>query len=238
MTPDARAYMTGRATGGPLPAAVGDKFTADGAARPWPGNTFVCHIPQGPAHLALTEAQDRLKTGPLAQAFTFLPPASFHMTVFEGANGARRHDDSWPAALPPETELAEVTARFESSTRALRLPVSFAIRPTSLLAGFSVQVTGATEADDAALRGARSALSLATTILRRDFNSYGFHITLAYLLRWLTEDEADTVIALSDEVFADLAAAMPGVTIGPVEFCTFDDMHAFPLVARLTHAPD
>jgi hypothetical protein len=238
MTPDARAYLTGRATGGAHPAAVGDKFTASGAARPWPGNTFVCHIPQGRAHQALTTAQNRLKAGPLADAFTFLPPSSFHMTVFEGANGVRRHDDSWPAALPPETDLAEVTARFESTTKALRLPVRFDIRPTSLFGGFSVQVTGATEADEAALRGARSALSLATTILRKDFASYGFHITLAYLMRWLTEAEADRVIALSDSVFADLAAAMPTVTIGPVEFCTFDDMHAFPLIAKLTHAPD
>lgn len=234
--PDVRDYLTGRLTGGPRPAAVGDKFASDGRVLPWAGNTFICHIPQGPAHAALVAAQDRLRAGPLAGAFAFLPPASFHMTVFEGANDTRRGDDSWPAAIPPDLPMAEVTARLLAAAGTLTLPEAVTIRPTAIFGGFSVHVAGATAADEDSLRAMRAALSLATTIRRRDFATYGFHITLAYLLRWLTADEADAIADLSAQVLADLAAAAPTITLGPVEFCTFADMHAFHPIRRLTHA--
>ena len=237
MTRDAHAYLTGALTGGPCPAAVGQKFAAAGQVLHWPGNTFICHIPPGPAHDALTAAQARLRDGPLAGAFAFLPPASFHMTVFEGANEAHRGDDSWPTAIARDTPLPEVTARFLTVAPALRLPQAATIRPLGIFGGFSVSVAGAWAADEAALRTAREALSLVTTIRRKDFASYGFHITLAYLLRWLTDAEAESVIALSASVHADLLAAVPVIGLGPVEFCTFADMHAFAQVALLGGPP-
>ncbi len=40
-------------------------------------------------------------------------------------------------------------------------------------------------------------------------------------------DEAVAVQDLSAAVFAQLAEAVPVVALGPVEFCTFADMHAF-----------
>jgi hypothetical protein len=232
------AYLTGRLTGGAAPACVGEKFRADGQVRPWPGNTFVCHIPPGPAHEALTAAQAALRAGAHAGAFAFLPPASFHMTVFEGANAARRRDDSWPAGLSPDMALPEVTGRFLAALRPLTLPPPVSIRPAGLFGGFSVQVTGQGAADSEALRQMRAALSAATTIRRHDFAGYAFHITLAYLLRWLPEAAAQAVADLSDRVFDDLAAAVPGIALGPVEFCHFNDMHAFHLITRLTHAAD
>lgn len=233
MTRDAMSYLTGRLTGGDRPAAVGEKFAPDGRILPWGGNTFICHIPSGIAHDVLTAVQARLQEGPLAAAFAFLPPSSFHMTVFEGANDRRRGDDSWPAGVDPDAPMAAVTDRFLAAVRPLSLPRSVAIRPTALFGGFSVSVAGASAADEAQLRAAREALSLATGIRRQDFANYGFHITLGYLLRWLTEAEAAEVIALSDRLHADLAAALPRIELGPVEFCTFADMGAFPQVAVL-----
>lgn len=236
MTEGAHDYLTGRLTGGTRPAAVGDKFEPTGAVRHWPGNTFICHIPAGPAHQALTAAQARLRAGPLAEAFAFLPPSSLHMTVFEGANNVRRHDDSWPGALSPEMDLSDVTAHFRMATGPLLLPPTATTRPASIFGGFSVMVNGATEIDERKLRDMRSALSVATTIRRADFADYRFHVTMAYPLRWLRDDEAHAVVSLSDAVFADLATAMPTVPLDEVEFCTFEDMHAFYPVTRLRHA--
>ena len=242
MTPDlatqraaSHASLTGAGHATPLPEAVGQKFTAQGGVLPFPGNTFICHIPpDSAAHAALREASLALQAGPLAPAFSFLPASSFHMTVFEGATDAHRQDARWPEGVSADEPLAAVTARFAAATAGLALPAAQQIRPMAVLAGRTVAVTGAMPEAEAALRQSRIWLSEATGIRRSNFDHYAFHITLAYPLRWLTAAEAEAVQDLSDTVFQRLAEAAPVIALGPVEFCDFADMHAFRPLHLLT----
>lgn len=231
---DSIAYLTGQGSTLPRPVAVGEKFTPEGVVMRYTGNTFICHIPpESAAHRALTDASLALQAGPLAEAYTFLPPSSFHMTVFEGATDAHRADARWPQDLPADLQIEAVTDRFAERIRQLSLPDRVTIRSTGLFGGFSVAVTGATEADEASLRNNRVLLRAATGINRPDFESYGFHITLAYLLRWLTLAEAEAVMDLSEHLADELQGKAPEIALNRVEFCAFDDMHAFHTLARL-----
>lgn len=228
------AYLTGQSTGGAQPRAVGLKFLPDGQVMGYSGNTFICHIPAGDAHNALEQAARQLRSGPVASAFAFLPPSSYHMTVFEGVSDSDRGNGRWPDWIDPLASVDAVTKAFLPRVQGLDLHTSVSIRPTGLFGGFSVRADGATDADTSRLWQARSALRRATGIRRPDFATYGFHITLAYLLRWLSPDEAETVMGLSDIVEAKLLAAAPQMTLGGVEFCGFANMHAFPLITRLS----
>ncbi|NJS40077.1 MAG: DUF1868 domain-containing protein [Rhodobacteraceae bacterium] len=75
MTPDVAqlramslARMTGAGMTTALPECVGQKFDAMGRVLPFPGNTFLCHIPpDGPAHAALTAASAALQAGPFGR---------------------------------------------------------------------------------------------------------------------------------------------------------------------------
>lgn len=237
MTTDRRAmfdYLTGAATGGEAPAAVGQKFTPAGEVMPYAGNTFICHIPPGPAHDALAETAARLRAVAPAGAYAFLPPSSYHMTVFEGVTDRDRTGGRWPEALDPALPVEAVTDHFLPRLAGLDLPSASRIRPTGIFAGTTVRVAGATETDEIALRTARETLRAATGIRRPDFADYRFHITLAYLLRWLTPAEAATMADLSMTLAEDLAALQPVIGLAGIEFCTFADMHAFPMVARLS----
>lgn len=230
----ARAYLTGALTGGPRPVAVGRKFAPDGGVLPTAGNTMICHIdPGSEAHAALVAAQAMLRTGPCAGAFAFLPPASFHMTVFEGVIDTHRTPGHWPADRPVDAPVDAVTTDFLGRVPGVALPPGFDIRPDAVFGGFSVRVSGATVADAAALRGARDSLAQALGLRRADHHAYGFHITLGYLLRWLTPAEASAVIALSHATHRALAARAPVIRLGAVEFCTFADMHRFDCLRRL-----
>lgn len=222
--------LTGRGTPAAAPASTGQKFTASGEALRCPGNTFLCPIPpETPAHAALTRAQDALRAGPHASAYRFLPPDSFHMTVFEGVIDYRRGGDAWPEGLDSSTPVDAVTETFAARCDGAKLPATagLAVCPRGLFGGYSVQVSGATDADEAALRALRARLRDLTGISRADFDRYAFHITLAYPLRWLTEDEAATIVALSDAILAGLCAAAPTIPLSTTAFCRFDDMLAF-----------
>jgi hypothetical protein len=242
MTPDlptqravSHASLTGAGQATPAPEAVGQKFDAEGGVLPFPGNTFICHIPpDSAAHAALQQASLALQAGPLAEAFTFLPPSSFHMTVFEGVTDAHRQDARWPEGVPSDETLAAVTARFGAATADMALPVEHSIRPMAVLGGRTVAVTGATPEAEASLRDCRARLSAATGIRRSNFDHYGFHITLAYPLRWLTTSEAEAVQDLSDLVFQRVVEAAPTIQLGPVEYCVFADMNAFRPLQLLT----
>lgn len=228
MTNLAFDYLTGALEAGPYPASITRKFTAQGQVLPTPGNTTLCHVdPASPAHGHLTAAQAALMSGPHADAFAFLPPASFHMTIFEGVIDYTRTRARWPEPLPLNASVDAVTALFDQRLRGLELAQSFDVRPVELFAGFSVTMDGIDAAATRLLRDTRDQLRDATGLRRPDHDSYRFHITLGYLLRWLTAAEARDTLALAADVGARLITDMPRLTLGPVEFCSFETMHHF-----------
>ena len=231
-------YLTGRWCGGGVPPGVRapwPKFDVDGSLRRFPGNTVIAHVlPASETFAALFDLQDALRAEPFASRFAYLPPASFHMTVFEGITEPSRGTDRWPEGVPPDAERDLVTATLARRLSGLVLS-PLRPRPTGLFAGFSVTLAGADDAAEADLRDARDRLREATGIRRADHAAYVFHITLAYLLTHPPEDEARRIAETSDALFADFAARVPVVELGPARLCDFEDMGAFyPLLAETT----
>jgi hypothetical protein len=230
MTDHERAfdYLTGALTGGAAPSAVGLKFTPDGQPLTCRGNMTICHVdPRSKPFAALVDAQDQLKAGLLADGFTFLPPESFHMTIFEGVIDYARTSDRWPGHLPNEASVDTVTMDFADRLQDIGLTRTVIAHPTGIFGGFSVRMSGADKSEEALLRLTRDQLQAATNLVRPDHDAYGFHITLAYNLRWFSPEEARSIIALSDRVGAELIERVPRIVLGPVEFCTFETMHHF-----------
>lgn len=230
MTDHERAfdYLTGALTGGPAPGAVGLKFTPDGQPLTCRGNTTICHVdPRTKPFAALVDAQDQLKAGPLADGFTFLPPESFHMTIFEGVIDYARTSDRWPGHLSNEASVDSVTTDFADRLQDIGLARTVIARPTGIFGAFSVRLSGADQSEEARLRLTRDQLQAATNLVRPDHDAYEFHITLAYNLRWFAPEEARSIIALSDKVGTELVERVPRIVLGPVEFCTFETMHRF-----------
>lgn len=149
------------------------------------------------------------------------------MTIFEGVIDYMRTSDHWPSHLPLEASVDAVTADFSSRLHNIGLASRFKVRPTGIFGGFIVCLTGTDPSEEARLRQTRNQLRAVTNLNRADHAGYGFHITLAYPLRWFTPDEAHAIMTLSGEVGAVLAARLRQITLGPVEFCTFDTMHHF-----------
>lgn len=231
---DPVAVLSGLGRTEPRPPGGVDKFDDAGRVRRTPGLTTLCHIDRGsPAHAALTGAQARLRAGPHAGAFSFLPPDSFHMTVWDGVIDYRRQPGEWPAHLPLDTPMDAVEAHFDARLRGLEAPARITVRATGIWGGFTVPVTGADAAEETALRALRDRLAERAGLRRTNHESYRFHITLAYPVRWISESAAHEVVALSEAAFAAVAGRLAGIRLGPVEFCRFETMHRFDPIRRL-----
>ena len=234
--PDELALLTGRLSGRPYPPGIsllggGGKFAPDGAVQHWPGNTFVCHVDRSSsAYEAIRALQEEVKKSPFNRFFTFLPPPSFHMTVYQGLSPGMTADTGWPRGIPMGQSRDEVSTALMQRLDGVSLPASFKIKVDRLLAGYSLRVSGADDQEERALRQARVALRDATGITFADFDDYGFHITLGYLIDWLSEGTARELAAFSTELSTQMLAGIGPIDLGPVEFCNFDTMHHFEVV--------
>ena len=232
MRPEPIKFLTGTLSPRAYPSGVGlpgtgEKFTTDGVVEIWPGNTFVCHVERpSPAYAALMELQEAVKQSEFAAFFTFLPPPSFHMTVFQGMSPGNQGTPEWPRDVPVTASRDDVTETIAARTRGLELP-EVRIRAKDLFCARSLTVTGIDEAAERTLRQARSDLRDATGISPRDFDSYVFHITLSYLIHWLSVSAATELAAFSDELFGEFEEALQDISLEPCAFCNFDSMHHF-----------
>jgi hypothetical protein len=243
---DAISALTGQKTRQPRPRSItppegGGKFSPDGRALTFPGNTILCHIDRrSSAHQALVAFQEKAKNTSWASSFSFLPPSSFHMTVFEGVcmNAAYRVD--WPEGVPPEASRDEVSEIMLGRLQGLRLPERHLIRPVGIRhkAGIGVVVEGVDEAQDSSLRAMRVLLRDALGIYPANFAGYRFHITLAYMLHWLTDDVARQVSADLERFLNAFRQEIKQIELGPPEFCTFETMHAFTPLRVLRGTPE
>ena len=237
--PEPLCYLTGRRNGaGAMPPDIsspgsGGKLTAEGQLLIWPGNTMICHIdPESDAHAALVDIQEGLKAGPRAGCLTFLPAASLHMTVFRGISGPFANRFDWPEGVDRGATRNQVTRVLLDRLDGIELPESRRIRATEVFCGHSMAVDGV-GTDELGLRDTRAQLREATGIDPAGVERYTFHITLAYLLRWLGEDEAREVIALSEALFAENGPRLQDIRLGRIEFCNFEHMHHFEPLHRL-----
>jgi len=246
MTTHAQAYdeallnqLTGATSSEPFPDTVTQdgidgKFKPDGTAVRFPGNTFICHIdPASDAYAALVRLQNEVRNGPYSEYFTQLPPESLHMTVFPSVCGDPLGYDGFPDGFAKGTGLGEITETYR--TRALETTgfASCTISALKPFLGYSVHVDGATPSDRNILSQMRQTLQSLTGLRRPDFSAYQFHITLAYRIKWMSEDIAKAHLDHMDTAFNDEKDALVNISLGQIEFCSFEDMTHFERLALL-----
>lgn len=237
--PDPIAMLTGRLRSNARPEAIGPagmggKFSLDGTVERFPGNTIICHIARdSSAFRELVGIQKVLKAGPYARHFTFLPPDSFHMTVFPGVTELVRDTKRWPNDIPRDAPMADVTAELAKRLAPVHAPLAHTIKVDGLFAGYSVTVSGADAEQETSLRDLRDRAREATGIHDPDHDAYVFHITLAYQVEWVDEATARSIVEMSDRLGTELAANVPRIQLGQPEVCTFDSMHRFDPIGLL-----
>ena len=149
--------------------------------------------------------------------------------VFEGVCDADSSEgaDRWPTCITRDAPLAQINQTFETASSFVSLPTQQNVRPTGLFGGLSVALSGRSPLAEASLRRTRRVLRDVSGIFAKDFAAFDFHITLAYPLRWLTLAEANAAIDHAERIFERLVMQVPDFSLGAVEVCTFENMHAF-----------
>lgn len=226
VTPHLAAYSA--ANNDRPPRHLGVRYNLNAEFLHEPGNTVVCHLAEGSrTQCAVVRTRQKLLDLPEARAhLAFTPVSSLHMTVFQGIIEYRRDWPYWPKHMPSDTPIAEMTDFYlEKLQRFPDLP-PFAmqvIRVTPI----GLTLKGATAEDDRTVAHWRDAFADLFGYRHPDHDSYEFHITFAYLMRWFEPAFLPRLQRMLDESLEELRGAVPVLELRPPAFCEFSDMKHF-----------
>lgn len=224
-----------RADGNRPPRWLDVRFDRSGVPLLCSGNTMVCHLHDQASHAAVADIAARLAAAPAGDCFAFTAPESWHMTVFNGLlhEADRDRSASWPADLSPDATDDEADAFMLDRMAAVAPPgavihmvaTGFSGLPSH---GLGIALAPSTVGEEEALRTYRDRLAMATGLETRPGHAdYGFHLTLAYLVRWPSVAEAAAFDLVLTSIAQQLESLFPPFRLGPPELCLFDHMNAF-----------
>lgn len=176
------------------------------------------------------------------------------MTVFEGvcdgvrdggSQGERKRGEMemgkgvyWPVGLRADASLEECTALFERKLKGFDLgeagpPYKLRVAGFSRLeVGIGVAVECVGEEERKRVRDLRNRLAGVLGIRHPVHEVYGFHVSLAYLLRHLSLEQERELREVLDGFLEEGGRGME-FELGRPEFCIFEDMFAFERVFYL-----
>ncbi|UHS62741.1 DUF1868 domain-containing protein [Agrobacterium vaccinii] len=211
-----------------LPRHLGTRFDLSGVFLPEPGNTVVCHLADGSrTQQAIIRARQRLFDTPEADShLAFTPISSLHMTVFQGIIEYRRTWPFWPKEMPSDSSIEQMTDFYlEKLQRFPQLP-AFKMQAIRL-SPLGLTLKGATAEDDRIVAEWRDAFAEAFGYRHPDHDTYEFHITFAYIMRWFEPEALPRWQKMLDECLEDLRSTVPVLEMRPPAFCEFSDMNHF-----------
>lgn len=226
----------------PTSTGPGRKFGVDGHVQRYPGNTILCRLNQpGPQHAALRQVHAELRAMTGDANIAWLPPSSYHMTVFDGAVDARRTPGDWPSSLRLDASLLDCNEFIAGRLRQFDLGFDPPIRmvadedaaaPTMTC----IPLRPVDAGENRRLRELRARLSTVLGMRHANHDSYGFHTTFGYYFKEFSPDAESTYRRNLTRTIHRFRQLCPVVELGAPEYCLFDDMAAFHTQLHLRHA--
>ncbi|OHV87507.1 DUF1868 domain-containing protein [Mesorhizobium sp. ORS 3428] len=209
------------------PVHLGTRYDLSGNFLLEPGNTIVSHLVAGsPSEAAVIEVRERMRAMPDADRLAFTPISSLHMTLFQGIIEYRRRLPYWPADVPLDTSIDDMTRLYLERLQGFQPCPAFRIKAIGVTPN-GLTVAGASAQDERILRTWRDALSVPFGYRHPDHDTYVFHITFAYQIRRLADERVSAWQDLFDECLSFLDREAPVIELRPPAFCSFKDMKHF-----------
>ena len=212
---------------------IGRKFSRDGTALRYPGNTVIADIRPGcGAFSVLEKCLGVLCRAGLDRSMIQLPRDSFHTTVIRLLNDQVRTESYWPPALRKDAPMSEADG-FVSDAIASVAPLGpLRMRFQQALANaedFRVLLVPANEAQSVSLRNYRDAVADRLGFRLPGHDAYGYHITLAYA-RLLPKGSQAAALAKAIGEMNALLAKQDGFVTDPPYLAFYENMLSFSAV--------
>jgi hypothetical protein len=222
-----KKFLAGELEGYTLKGAE-NKFDDKGNPLLFPGCTIICNIPLN-TNLSnlISTFQKKLENFNPKKTYFYLPPSSFHMTLFDCCNLITKNTNNWPSNIDPNMDYKDVAVELNKRIKSYIFPEKLNLKLNMFFGGYSIVLEPYSEEDEKILRNCRDELSSLLKIKFENHQRYTFHITLAYILRELNKNEIKSLIEFNKQLSFDFSKKFPKITLTKPEMCTFEDMLEF-----------
>ena len=229
---DEEKFLAGKLEGYTLKGAE-NKFDNKGTPLPFPGCTIICNIPLN-SHLSdqIIIFQKKMKNFNPEQTYFYLPPSSFHMTLFDCCNLNTKNTNYWPSNIDPNMDYKDVAVELNKRIQNYIFPEKLNLKLKMFFGGYSIILEPFSEKDEKILRNCRNELSSLLKIKFENHQRYTFHITLAYILRELKENEIKKLLEFNKNLFQEFDKEFPKIILNKPEMSTFENMLEFKSVIQ------
>ncbi len=230
---DEKKFLAGKLEGYTLKGAE-NKFDDKGTPLPFPGCTIICNIPLN-SYLSdqIISFQKKMKNFNPEQTYFYLPPSSFHMTLFDCCNLNTKNTNYWPSNIDPNIDYKDVAIELNKRIQNYIFPEKLNLKLKMFFGGYSIILEPFSEKDEKILRNCRNELSSLLKIKFENHHRYTFHITLAYILRELKEDEIKKLLEFNKDLFHEFDKKFPKIILNKPEMSTFDNMLEFKSINQI-----
>ena len=210
----------------PIPH-LGRRYDTAGTFRTERGNTIVCHLIEGSESAsAILDARARFQAMPGAEKLAFTAASSLHMTLFQGIIETRRAPSYWPADVPLETPIDDMTAILMDRLALFAPGENFSVEVKHATPN-GLTLDGVTERDRSVLKDWRNRFADLLGYRHPDHDAYVLHITFAYMIDRFDDATMAAWVPFLEEVANDIRRRSPVLALRAPAFCAFDDMNHF-----------
>jgi len=230
---DEEKFLAGKLEGYTLKGAE-NKFDDKGNPLPFPGCTIICKIPLN-TYLSnqIISFQKKMENFNPKKTYFYLPPSSFHMTLFDCCNLNTKNTNYWPSNIDPNMDYKDVAVELNKRIKNYIFPEKLNLKLNMFFGGYSIVLKPYSEEDEKILRNSRDELSSLLKIKFENHQRYTFHITLAYILRELKEDEIKKLLEFNKDLFQEFDKKFPKIILNKPEMSTFDNMLEFKSINQI-----
>ena len=220
-------FLAGKLEGYTLKGAE-NKFDDKGNPLPFPGCTIICNIPLN-TNLSnqIIFFQKKIENFNPEKTYFYLPPSSFHMTLFDCCNLNTKNTNYWPSDIDLDMDYKDIAVELKKRIENFNFPKEFNLKLKTFFGGYSIILEPFSKKDEKILRNCRDELSSLLKIKFENHQRYTFHITLAYILRELSEIEIKNLIEFNKKLSFDFNKKIQKITFIEPEIYTFKDMLEF-----------
>ena len=224
---DEEKFLAGKLEGYTLKGGE-NKFDDKGNPLPYPGCTIICNIPLN-THLSdqIISFQKNLEKFNPEKTYFYLPSSSFHMTLFDCCNLNTKNTKYWPTDIDPDMDYKDIAIELNKRIQNYIFPEELNLKLKIFFGGYSIVLEPFSEKDEKILRNCRDELSSLLKIKFENHQRYTFHITLAYILRELKEDEIKKLLEFNKNLFQEFDKEVPKIILNKPEMSIFDNMLEF-----------
>ena len=209
---------------------VGRKFNEDGSVRFWPGNTMICLLDHDSlVFQRIKEIRDDFGRNKIGECITLLPDESLHMTAIEGVVDGNRSPERWTTLLPCDTLLEKVDDLYQEKWK--DIPplgrVEMVFHHIRVGTGLCVALRAKSEDDERRIRAWREIVSEKMGLRFPSFETYEFHISLAYGFRTPSDEAMENLEEMVQKYDEKFSLEKFGFIVPEPSMTYFDNMFFF-----------